>query len=156
MSIRGISVKIAATITFLTWIVFPFSIWLAGQITEPEDPPEVPIYPGAQQIHMAVLPKGPSSLRGQEASFVTTDEPDEVRGFYEQALQEDGWHSDYPCISFSIETRRAHYMAWINTLPSEKGQTHVKIVIYEVQLGCDVVPIEGHNNTLSVWATLKP
>jgi hypothetical protein len=47
-------------------------------------------------------------------------------------------------------------MAWINTVPSEKGQTHVKIVIHEVRLSCDVVPIEGHYSPSPVWLTYKP
>jgi hypothetical protein len=137
MSIRGISVKIAATFTFITWIVFPFSIWLALLLTEPKDPPDIPLYPGAQHIHIAAKAKGPTGSHTQEISFIVSDKPDEVRQFYVQELQNAGWFSVKPCRFFHLKTRHSHYIAWINTEPFKNGQTQVRIKVEKGMLSCD-------------------
>lgn len=63
----------------------------------PDSPPDIPTYPGAQNMRTRPNYTGSDAPYGAIVlvTFETHDKPDKVKQFYYQALLSRGWHQNY-------------------------------------------------------------
>jgi hypothetical protein len=108
--------------------------------------PNIPIYPNAQVSQNKVN----ENAAGTEAdpiatiSFVTTDTPGEVEGFYRLALAETGWQYDKCCRSYRHTRSNPRYfgtyLASVATRNLTTGGTEVTVKVTHDKIACDCYP----------------
>jgi len=108
--------------------------------------PDIPIYPGAQQVQKSVNKDATGTPTDPIASltFATPDKAGDLYTFYHRKLRADGWLYDTCCKMYSStrndEKHVGHYWVSIDAEPSEGGLTKVSVKITHAQLSCDCLP----------------
>lgn len=105
-------------------------------IFAPVSPPDIPLYPNAQNVHKKSNYTGPSATNGAALliTFETTDNAANVEQFYDEILLRGGWSKfsgcgDYNPLSYSLH---GFYLD-LATEYTISGTTLVKIKILEAQ-----------------------
>ena len=98
--------------------------------------PEIPIYPGAQQVQRTTGTEGIS--QGEiTISFETNDTPAEVRGYYLRELEKRGWHWETGCEFFWHAGLSPAYLAFVDASTSAPRLTRATVRYGEGHLSCD-------------------
>jgi len=92
------------------------------------------MYPGAQNVTIQNKPGGVVSE--QDATFTTTDKPEALLAFYEDALVKDGWN-----LRDDVTSSSERIFGWADTAPGRSytfavfiRSTSDKQTVVEVQL----------------------